>query len=330
LGTDRICAEYAIVRKEPKVTLSLCQSINRIASRWVAALGVGAVLVLAAGGFAAAGERMPFGQGLLWKVERSDVAPSHVFGTIHSTDSRVRRLPKPVNNVVRSAKIMILEVARTDDMPIRMARLMMLRDGKRLEEILGTDLFRQFAEVAGRYGLPANLLQRIKPWAALMTISLPPQEKSRQAAGKLPLDLALGARAQKRGIPVYGLETVEEQLNLFEDLPEADQISLLQAAIRDHDKVGPMFERMIKTYLERDLEGLMTWAIDQTAGKDKRHREIFEVRFLERRNRLMVDRMQPRLAAGGALVAVGAAHLPGENGVLSLLAKQGYSITRVY
>jgi uncharacterized protein YbaP (TraB family) len=296
----------------------------------VAMLGVGAALLLATGWQSQAADQMPFGKGLLWKIERHGVAPSHVFGTIHSTDKRVRKLPKPVNKVVRAAKSLILEIARTDDMPVRMARLMMLRDGRRLEEILGTDLFKGFAKVAGRYGLPANLLQRIKPWAALMTISLPPKEKTRQAAGRLPLDLALGARAQKRRIPVFGLETVEEQLNLFDGLPEADQISLLRSAIRDHDKVGPMFERMIKTYLERDLEGLMTWSIDQTAGGNKRHREIFEIRFLERRNRVMVDRMQPRLKAGGALVAVGAAHLPGKTGVLSLLAQEGYSITRVY
>ena len=99
-----------------------------------------------------------------------------------------RRLPKPVNRAVRAAKLLILEVARTDDMPIRMARLMMLTDGRRLEDILGKDLFKRFAKVAKQYGLPANVLQRIKPWAALMTISLPPQEKARQAAGRLPLD----------------------------------------------------------------------------------------------------------------------------------------------
>lgn len=307
------------------IQLQVCR-----AARSAAMLGVGAALLLATGWPALAAEPMPYGKGLLWKIERAGVAPSHVFGTIHSTDKRVRRLPKPVNKAIRAAKSMILEIARTDDMPVRMARLMMLRDGRRLEEILGAELFGRFAKVASRYGLPAKLLQRAKPWAALITISLPPAEKARQAAGRLPLDLALGHRAQKRGIPVFGLETVEEQLNLFEGLPESDQISLLTSAIREHDKVGAMFERMIQSYLDRDLEGLMTWAIDQTAGGNARHREIFMVRFLQRRNRLMVDRLRSRLKTGGAFVAVGAAHLPGKTGVLSLLAQQGYKVERVY
>ncbi len=312
------------------VSLSFIPLKVRRAARSAAMLGVGAALLLATGWPALAADPMPYGKGLLWKIERAGAEPSHVFGTIHSTDKRVRRLPKPVKKVIRAAKSMILEIARTDDMPVRMARLMMLRDGRRLEEILGAELFGRFAKVAGRYGLPAKLLQRIKPWAALITISLPPKEKVRQAAGRLPLDLALGARAQRRGIPVFGLETVEEQLNLFEGLPEADQISLLATAIREHDKVESMFERMIRSYLDRDLEGLMTWAIDQTAGGDARHREIFVVRFLQRRNRLMVDRLRSRLKTGGAFVAVGAAHLPGETGVLSLLAQQGYKVERVY
>ena len=312
------------------VSLSSLQLNIRSAARPAVMLGVGCALLVATGWQALAREPMPYGSGLLWKVERAGVEASHVFGTIHSTDKRVNRLPKPVNRAVRAAKSLVLEVVRTDDMPVRMARLMMLHDGRRLEDIVGAELFAGFAKIARGYGLPAKVLQRIKPWAALMTISLPPAEKARQAAGRLPLDLALGARAQRRGVPVYGLETVEEQLGLFEGLPEADQISLLAAAVRDNAKLDPMFERMIQSYLARDLDGLMTWAIDQAAGADPRHREIFEVHFLERRNRLMAERVRIRLDAGGAFIAVGAAHLPGENGLLALLARQGYRVERVY
>ena len=310
--------------------MSSIQSKFRAAARPALMLGATLALALAPGGTARSADPVPYGSGLLWKIERAGVEPSHVFGTIHSTDKRVHRLPKPVAHALRTAKSLILEVVRTDDMPARMARLMMLRDGRRLEDILGGELFGRVAAVARLYGIPPNVLQRIKPWAALMTISLPPAEKARQAAGRLPLDLALGARAQKRGIPVYGLETVEEQLGLFEGLPEADQISLLAAAVSDNAKLEPLFERMIRSYLDRDLGALMTTAIDQTAGSDPRHREIFEIRFLKRRNRLMAERVRSRLDAGGAFVAVGAAHLPGENGLLSLLARHGYRVERVY
>lgn len=78
---------------------------------------------------------------------------------------------------------------------------------------------------------------------------------------------------------------------MFKGLTEIDQISLLATAILDRDKVGLMFENMIQSYLDHDLVGLMIWAIDHSAGGDARHREIFEVRFLDRCDKLMVDRL---------------------------------------
>jgi uncharacterized protein YbaP (TraB family) len=59
-------------------------------------------------------------------------------------------------------------------------------------------------------------------------------------------------------------------------------------------------------------------------------REIFWTRLVDARNRVMVARMQPRLAEGNAFVAVGAAHLPGEKGILNLLARQGYTVRKLY
>ena len=78
---------------------------------------------------------------------------------------------------------------------------------------------------------------------------------------------------------------------MFKGLPEIDQISLLATAIRDHDKVGLMFENTIQYYLDHDLVGQMIWATDHGAGGDAPHREIFEVRFLDRCDKLMVDRL---------------------------------------
>ena len=78
---------------------------------------------------------------------------------------------------------------------------------------------------------------------------------------------------------------------MFKGLTEIVQISLLATAIRDHDKVGLMFENMIQSYLDHDLVGQMIWATDHGAGGDARHRENFEVRFLDRCDELMVDRL---------------------------------------
>ena len=91
-----------------------------------------------------------------------------------------------------------------------------------------------------------------------------------------------------------------------------------------------MTERLIQFYLARDLAGLFAWLVDQSAGDNQRIREIFEQKFVVARNATMVDRMAPRLREGKAFIAVGAAHLPGQRGILKMLAERGWQISRVY
>ena len=169
-------------------------------------------------------------------------------------------------------------------------------------------------------------LRRLKPWAAAAAISIPPEERAGQATGCLPLDQVLQRTATKRGIPVYGLESVDEQLNLMDCLPVGDQIKLLRQAVADSAQVSKLVAAMKKFYLARDISGLFAWMRRQAAGQDPRLREIIQDRMIDARNRLMTARMK----GGRAFVAVGAAHLPGKNGVLNLLTRRGYRISRVY
>jgi hypothetical protein len=87
---------------------------------------------------------------------------------------------------------------------------------------------------------------------------------------------------------------------------------------------------MKKFYLARDLNGLFAWMRRQAAGQDPRLMQLFQDRIIDARNRLMATRMVARLKDGLVFVAVGALHLPGRNGILSLLAQRGYKVSRIY
>ncbi len=78
------------------------------------------------------------------------------------------------------------------------------------------------------------------------------------------------------------------------------------------------------------MDGIHSEMIQQSQSMDEQLVKMFLLRFNEERNRTMVERMAPRLGEGGAFIAIGALHLPGETGLLSLLAAQGYQISRVY
>ena len=288
------------------------------------------LFIIALWPIASAARSLPYGQGILWRVETSGAAPSHVFGTAHSTDKRIVTLAPPVTRAFSAAKILVFEMVRTKDMPLRMATAMMLHDGRRLDAILGPDLFARTSAAAARFGIPGAAMVRMKPWAISALISVPMDERARQATGQKPLDHALQARAMPRGIRVHGLETVREQLGIFDDLPEADQIALLERAIADAGQLASIIETVKRYYLARDLDGMFAWMKKQTAGESPRLVEFFEERIINARNLTMATRMKSVLAEGGAFIAIGALHLPGEKGVLSRLARNGYRLTRVY
>ena len=105
---------------------------------------------------------------------------------------------------------------------------------------------------------------------------------------------------------------------------------MLESAIHDNARIETLFEDLAARYLARDVGAIHGEMIAQSQAMDEQLVKMFLLRFNEDRNRTMVERMAPRLGEGGAFVAVGALHLPGETGLLNLLAAQGYQISRVY
>jgi uncharacterized protein len=271
-----------------------------------------------------------YGKGLLWRVERAGGTTSHVFGTIHLADPRVTALPKSVAAAFDQSRTLAVEIVPEPDMPVRMARAMMLANGRTLEDVLGNELFLRLIVVADTYGLSEATLRRLKPWAAMTVIAVPREEQARRAAGQLALDLVLDARAREHGIPVVGLEKLEDQLNVFDGFSDADQVALLRQVVDTHGQIAALSDEMIRYYLARDVGGLLDWMARQSAGDDPRLRQIFTERLLVERNRKMSVRAAALMGEGGAFIAVGAGHLPGRDGVLSLLSAQGYRVSRVY
>jgi uncharacterized protein YbaP (TraB family) len=111
---------------------------------------------------------------------------------------------------------------------------------------------------------------------------------------------------------------------------EADQMLLLNSTLEQAVEIERMFAALREAYLARDLVAvydlLNAAKVDDSTGAVAR----FEQRLVIDRNRRMVDRMGELLQQGNAFVAVGALHLPGEQGILQLLADRGYRVTRVY
>ncbi len=262
-------------------------------------------------------------KGLLWKIEAGGLQPSYLFGTIHSDDPRVTKLPKAVKQAFDRSGSFTMELIADGAGIVAMAEAMFFNDGRTLESVLGKTLYAETRAALLEQGLPTRGIEKKKPWAIIMTLSTP-----RPRSG-LFLDLALQVKATFQEKPTYGLESMQEQIAVFDGMPIPDQIKLLKEMLRIHRQVKEQLEELVQAYLARDLARLMKIVHKFKPDDDRVYRTMMD-RLLTKRNKIMAERMKTRLQEGNAFVAIGAGHLPGEQGVLHLLELSGYRVTAVY
>ena len=264
-----------------------------------------------------------FDRGLLFQVTKAGYPESHVFGTIHVGDPRVLALPKPVTEAFEKSRGLVIEVMLDAGGLAAFSTHMLLEPGKTLPTEIGQPLFERAAPLLERYAIPREGALRLRPWVVFTTLNLPPP------TDLVALDLELMRKAQESGKAVQGLESVEEQAAALGGLPLNDQIALLNDAVCHYDAIQLEVAGLLRAYLDRDLGMLMALAERYQASGQDRYNRLMDS-LLWKRNRLMVERMAPRLAEGSSFIAIGALHLAGERGVLALLEGLGYRVSRVY
>lgn len=290
-----------------------------------------AVFLLLALPHAAVAEALRHGQGLLWQVVYEARPVAHIFGTMHSADPDVLDLPPPVVRAFRAAPSLSLEVILDETAMQRIGAAMRLPKGQRLQDFVPPEVFSRAAAAAEPLGWQPIHLSRLKPWAVAMLISLPPEERKRKGeTGRMPLDVWLMHTARARGKPVYALETLAEQVAVFDAMPTQDQVAHLRTVAVSAQEKQRVLAAMKDAYLRRDLERIFRIARADESPRERALRQKIDRRMLDERNARMVERMLPRFEEGGAFIAIGAAHLPGDRGVLALLERRGFGVVRVY
>ena len=263
-----------------------------------------------------------FGQGLLWRVTREDVPPSYVFGTIHVVERHVSEQLEKVRVLVAESEVFVMEAVPGPDDIALMRKMMFFDDGTKLRDVISVDLYAETLAVLRAYHLMEDDVATMKPWAAYLTMSYPAEMGA--VLDQQLLHLARTGEASTRG-----LESLEELGSLFNSFSLADQVRLLTDAVCHREILEKDFVKMISLYTRGDLAGLVSYGQRYSFADNTLYESLAE-KILTRRNHLMVERMQPALEQGKAFIAVGAMHLPGEEGVLALLKKHDFQITRVF
>lgn len=262
------------------------------------------------------------GYGMLYVVEDCTHPASYVFGTVHLDDREVTSAAAPAFAALGKSERAVFELESGDAAQREIIRHMLLppEEGRTLSQIVGEEAFSRLSEAIPGY--PRSVLERYRPWAASVMAQFPPP-----ATDGVPLDDRLQHAARQKGIPVFGLETVEEQMAAFTALTEQEQVAMLRDTLDHMGDIREMTEKLHAFYLQGDL-GVIS-ALGETAFdeiRDTRLRVHLRRALIAARNETLTKAIWAHLEKGRSFIAVGALHLPGKEGILNRLEAAGYYI----
>lgn len=268
---------------------------------------------------------------LLWKISGNGLdRPSYLFGTHHlapvSVIDSVPGLNRAIATVDAVYGEMDMEKANKPENQQKMMMLAMAPADSLLTMVLTPAQIDTLSTVMAKYLGPMVDAAQFAPFKpAMLTTTLSVLQAKRNFPSFDPmqqLDYVIQQRAAKAGKRVDGLETVEQQASLLFGTPILEQAEQLMEAIRMDDKSMEFSTRLATAYLHGDLEGMLALIEDSDLGAGEA-----SDRLINTRNANWVRFMAGFLPTASVLIAVGAGHLPGDKGIISLLRKEGYEVT---
>lgn len=266
---------------------------------------------------------------LLWKIDGNGVnKPSYLFGTHHIAPITVLDSVPSLRQIINEADKVYGEVVMADMMKpegvMAIQTAMMAPADSTLSKIFTPEQLDTISNALSTYiqpGLTVQMFEAFKPAmlsttfaSGLSVQAFPDFDVSQQ------LDATIQSIATEMGKEVGGLETVESQIEVLSGNPISEQAEALMEELRDVDKAIRQARTLATAYRLGDIEAILA-----EMSKDSDSESDLD-RLLYSRNRNWIETMQTQLPAGGALYVVGAGHLPGEQGVINLLRKAGYTV----
>ncbi len=262
-------------------------------------------------------------KSLLWRISGNGLkSSSYLMGTIHLICQDDYFFTPAMDSAIRSSNDLVLELNIADPrMLTDFQDSMKLPVGKKLRDFFNSDEeYQGFKTKANQiFNMDISPLEGHKPFLFLSMFATNTMACKEQAS----YETNLSKLADRLGMHVIGLETFDEQLRLFDGLDRDAMRKLLLESIEESTKNDKTMETMVRLYKKQDIDGLYqltTKSPEMTINQDA---------LLNDRNKRWAERLPQLMNKNSVFVAVGAAHLAGNNGVLQLLRQQGYTVEPV-
>ena len=261
------------------------------------------------------------GKTLLFEISGNGLAqPSYLFGTMHILCATDAKLSTNLKKIIRDCSKIYFEIDM-DNMAELMGAMKYLRmnDGVKLSDLLTPQEYERVKDYFDKNKaiLPFSMMNRFKPYFVSSLIG----EKMMTCEKKNGMEEMIMRESKQYDKEIKGLETTEFQASIFDSIPYDKQAKDLLAYIDSIDNYRQVTVEMVDVYREQDLDRM-----DSLIKKSDPGMESYMDLLLYDRNRRWVTLMPPIMKEGSVLFAVGAGHLPGEQGVIKLLQKKGYTV----
>ena len=282
----------------------------------------------------------PYGQGLFFRAVKGGTQID-VIGTMHLFDPRLIPLAARTAPIVAASDLLLVEAGPQEKADLTQAMttdpaLIFMPDGPTLPERMDEATWQAIVQAASDRGIPAILLSKMQPWYVALTLAIPPCAMADLQSGKDGLDGLMMDQAAAAGVPVQALEPWDTLFNMMRSDPIDVQVDQLRLALSPPDLQAAMFATMLDSYFAGHTAEL--WHVSRAAthllpGIDAAEAEalfdLSEQQLLTDRNRAWMPMITQAAATHDHItVAVGAAHLQGQTGLMNLLAQAGWTITR--
>lgn len=257
---------------------------------------------------------------LLYKIEGNNLQkPSYIFGTIHIMPKKDFVISDSIKSALKSCRELAMEVDLNMDLKtqLEILELTMLPDGKTIADITtkeNSERIRNFCLDSLNWKETKYIkTSRFQPFffSSLITQELIGNSKSFETEFK--------KLAKKNKMSISGLETIQFQVKLLSEVSNEEQIKMLLLGLTTDNSE---FNKLLETYLIKDINKLVTLMNTDLSPE-------FYSDLIVKRNQKWIPIITELIQKNPTFIAVGAAHLPGNDGVLNLLKEAGFTITPI-
>jgi len=283
----------------------------------------------------------PYAEGNLWELTRDDTTLT-VVGTMHVYDDRLLPLRERVQPALAEADLLLVEATAEEEQAMQAAlaaqpELYLITEGPTLPDLLSPDDWANVQQAASDRGIPGFLVAKMQPWYLSLTLSIPACAMADLIAGKPGLDKMLMADAETLDVPLQPLEGWETLISALADSPFEEQLAALEVSLLPKEDQQSVYVALLDTYFAEQTAAV--WTLGEIAARELTDLTAEEVSaqmaetqevLLDQRNLNWIPVIEEAAATHDSIVvAAGAAHLPGELGILNLLADEGWQVTRL-